>query len=405
MPRDLLGLPRTIVMRAVPGPSPRALPRDLRLDFFRGGALICIFIDHIPGNYLNYFTLSAIGFSDAAEVFIFISGFTAALVYGRALATRGALIATVLVLRRAWQLYVAHIFLFVIFIAEVSYTVRTFNNPMYNEEMGVGDFLEHPHIAVVQAMVLQFQPTFLDILPLYIVLLLIFPVVLLCLRWQPMAVLAPSALVYLAVQVFGLDMPAYPPGSVWTFNPLAWQFLFVFGAVLGHGETQSPGRARLIGLVYWPALAIAAVALVIRLSWAFHGVWDAVPAFFLRQLWPVNKSNLSPIRLVSFFALVVLTARWVAPQARFLRAKAAWPVVLCGRHSLEIFCLSILLSALGHFLMSEINAGFGMQVAVNVVGVATMCLTAGVLDWYRAMQQMPAAPTARALSEGSGGEE
>src|SRR5215469_17462933 len=125
-----------------------AATRDLRLDFFRGLALVCIFIDHIPENYLNYFTLSAIGFFDAAEVFIFISGFTAALVYGRALAQRGAVIATVQVLRRAWQLYVAHVFLFMIFIAEVSYTATTFNNPMYNDEMRVADFLEEPHVAV-----------------------------------------------------------------------------------------------------------------------------------------------------------------------------------------------------------------------------------------------------------------
>src|SRR4029077_18584253 len=199
-----------------------AASRDLRLDFFRGVALICIFIDHIPENYLNYFTLSAIGFSDAAEVFIFISGFTASLVYGRAMAVRGALFATVQVMRRAWQLYVAHIFLFVIFIAEVSYTVRAFNNPMYNEEMGVGDFLEHPHIAVIQALILQFQPTYLDILPLYIVLLLLFPLVLVAIRRSRWLALAPALICYVAVQVLALDVPAYPSGSVWTFNPLAW---------------------------------------------------------------------------------------------------------------------------------------------------------------------------------------
>ena len=227
---------------ATAGPS-----RDLRLDFFRGVALICIFIDHIPENYLNYFTLSAVGFFDAAEVFIFISGFTAALVYGRTLAARGVLIATVQVLRRAWQLYVAHIFLFMIFIAEVSYTVKTFNNPMYNEEMGVGDFLEHPHIAVVQAMLLQFQPTFLDILPLYIVMLLIFPAVLVCLRRHPMVALIPSALIYLEVQIFNVDMPAYPAGSVWTFNPLAWQLLFVLGAMLGQAEDAVRERAAAAG--------------------------------------------------------------------------------------------------------------------------------------------------------------
>jgi hypothetical protein len=388
-------------MRAASASSSPAPSRDLRLDFFRGLALVCIFVDHIPENYLNYFTLSALGFFDAAEVFIFISGFTAALVYGRTLALRGPLIASLQVLRRAWQLYVAHIFLFMIFIAEVSYTVKAFNNPMYNEEMGVGDFLEHPHIAVVQALLLQFQPTFLDILPLYIVMLLIFPLVLMALRWRSSVILSLSALIYLAVQIFGVEVPAYPVGTLWTFNPLAWQFLFVLGAALGHGEARSPRRARFIELLFWPALAIAALAFVTRLSWSFHNIWDVVPPLFQRLIWPLNKRDLSPIRFASFLAMVVLAARWVAPQAAFMRTKWARPLVLCGRHSLEIFCLSILLSALGHFLMSEINTGFTMQVGVNVVGVLVMCLTAGMLDWYRAVQQMPI--TARAMGEGSGG--
>src|SRR5712671_827867 len=124
------------------------MSRDLRLDFFRGVALIFIFIDHIPENILSYFTLEAFGFFDAAEVFIFISGFTAALVYGRRLAEKGALYATAQVMRRAWQLYVAHVFLFVIFIAEVSYTATTFKNTMYNEEMRVADFLDEPQVLV-----------------------------------------------------------------------------------------------------------------------------------------------------------------------------------------------------------------------------------------------------------------
>jgi hypothetical protein len=379
--------------------------RDLRLDFFRGVALICIFIDHIPENYLNYFTLSAVGFSDAAEVFIFISGFTASLVYGRALALRGKLFASVQVLRRAWQLYVAHIFLFVIFIAEVSYTVRAFNNPMYNEEMGVGDFLEHPHIAVVEAMILQFQPTYLDILPLYIVLLLIFPLVLIALRRSKWLVLAPSALIYLAVQIFGIDMPAYPPGSVWTFNPLAWQLLFVLGAVVGQTDSRRRGPTDLLLLAYWPALIVALAVLIVRLSWTFHGFFEGFPAFFLRQLWPINKGNLAPLRLISFFALFVLIARWVSPQARFLRAAVARPVVLCGAHSLEIFCLSILLSALGHFLMSEIAAGFAMQAAVNIAGIAVMCLTAALLDWYRELQRTPPMPAMPAGTRPGDGED
>jgi hypothetical protein len=388
-------------MRASTGPSSSS--RDLRLDFFRGVALICIFIDHIPENYLNYFTVSAIAFSDAAEIFIFISGFTAALVYGRALAVRGALFATVQVLRRAWQLYVAHIFLFVIFIAEVSYTVRTFNNPMYNEEMGVGDFLTHPHLAVIQALILQFQPTYLDILPVYIVLLLVFPLVLLALRWHPPAVLIPSALIYLYVQVTGFELPAYPAGNVWTFNPLAWQFLFILGAALGHAQAHTSRADRFVRLTFVPALIIAAAVLLVRLTWTCHGIWDSVPALLLRYLWPINKSNLSPIRLISFFALVMLVARLVSPQEGWLRSAAARPVILCGSHSLEIFCLSILLSALGHFLLSELAAGLVMQLVVNVVGIAALCLTAAMIDWYRSLQMVPERHPAGATNAPSGG--
>ena len=218
--------------------------RDLRLDFFRGLALIFIFVDHIPENILSYFTIQAVQLFDAAEVFIFISGYTAALVYGRTLVTQGPLYATARILSRAWQLYVAHIFLFVIFIAEVSYTVTTFNNPMYNDEMRVGDFLEEPHVAIIKALLLQFQPTFLDILPLYILLLVIFPGILFALRSMPTLVLVASFLLYLVVQITNISMPAYPEGHVWYFNPLAWQFLFVAGAALALGAGYDRGVSR-----------------------------------------------------------------------------------------------------------------------------------------------------------------
>lgn len=382
----------------MPDPS---TSRDLRLDFFRGVALIFIFIDHIPENILSYFTLEALGFFDAAEVFIFISGFTAALVYGRRLVEKGALYATAQVLRRAWQLYVAHVFLFVIFIAEVSYTATTFKNPMYNEEMRVADFLDEPHVAVVQALLLQFQPTFLDILPLYILMLVIFPVVLLIARRHPLLVLLPSVLLYVAVQVFAISVPAYPEGHVWYFNPLAWQFLFVSAALLGHarirGQTSLPGA----GVIVPAAAVIFAAAFLIKLSWTLHGVWDTFPGLLLKQLWPINKNNLSPLRLVPFYALVVLVVTYVPRDARFLQNAAARPWVLCGQQSLEIFCLGIILSALGHFALTEYGASVPMQLAVNAAGIAMMFLTAWVIAWYKTVDRMPVLRAATASARSS----
>jgi hypothetical protein len=362
-----------------------ASSRDLRLDFFRGVALILIFVDHIPENILSYFTIQAVEFFDAAEVFIFISGYTAALVYGQTLVSQGALYATARILGRAWHLYVAHIFLLVMFIAEVSYTVTTFNNPMYNDEMRVGDFLNEPHVAIVKALLLEFQPTFLDILPLYILLLVIFPVVLLGLRLRPLIVLVPSFLLYLLVQATNLSVPAYPEGHVWYFNPLAWQFVFIAGAALGfpgrHDRRWSRWARRVLPL----AVFFVAAGFAIKLSWTIHGIWDPFPGLLLKELWPVNKNNLSLIRVIPFFAAVAIVAVIVPANTAFLRSLVAKPLVLCGQQSLEIFCLGILLSALGHFVLSEYDSAISIQLLVNLAGILVMCLTARMLDWYKTM--------------------
>src|SRR5687768_3206411 len=164
--------------------------RDLRLDLFRGLALWLIFVDHIPSNIVSWITIRNYGFSDATEIFVFISGYTAAFVYGRAMRERGAIIAGARILRRAWQVYVAHMFLFVIYMAEIAYVSSTFNNPLYAEEMGVLDFLRQPDVTLIQALLLKFKPANMDVLPLYVVLLVGFPPILWVLTRSPTLALA-----------------------------------------------------------------------------------------------------------------------------------------------------------------------------------------------------------------------
>lgn len=364
--------------------------RDLRLDFFRGLALFFIYIDHIPGNLLGYFTLHSVAFCDAAEVFIFISGFAAALVYGRALDRRGPVIAGAQIYRRVWQLYVAHVFIFVIFVAEVSYTVSAVNNPMYTEELRVGDFLEQPHIAIIQALLLRFQPTYLDILPLYIVLLGLFPVILIALARSPWMVVAASAGLYGITQWRDWSMPAYPADETWYFNPLAWQFLFVIGATFGHAKDHHRTLFPKSGWLFPVCLAVTAMATVINLSWVFHSLIERVPALFLRGLWQfsVDKSNLAPLRLINFLTLAMVVVHLVSKDARFLRWPALRPIILCGQHSLQIFCLSVLLSVTGHFVLVELWGGVLGQFLVNIGGMGAMIAAAALLAWYKEAQQV-----------------
>ena len=235
----------TMLVKASPmaAPLPRlAGERDLRLDLFRGMALWLIFLDHIPENIVNWFTIRNYGFSDATEIFIFISGYTAAFVYGRAMRERGFMVASARILRRAWQIYVAHVFLFTIFMAEIAYVAASFDNPLYAEEMNILDFLKQPDVTIVQALLLKFKPVNMDVLPLYIVLLLLLPA-------DAVAVAAAArlragaarSLLYVLTWNFDLDLPAYPNG-VWFFNPFAWQLLFVFGAWCALGGAQRLSR-------------------------------------------------------------------------------------------------------------------------------------------------------------------
>ena len=203
--------------------------RELRLDLFRGLALWLIFIDHLPPSLLTWFTIRNYGFSDATEIFIFISGYTAAFVYGRAMLESGVVIATARILRRVWQIYVAHVFLFTIFLAEISYVATRFENPLYTEEMGILDFLKQPDITIVQALLLRFRPVNMDVLPLYIVLMLALPLILWSMKWRPDVTLGLSVVLYAVTWEYDLYLSAYPNGF-WAFNPFAWQLLFVFGA-------------------------------------------------------------------------------------------------------------------------------------------------------------------------------
>ena len=359
--------------------------RDLRLDHFRGLSLLFIFIDHIPNNVLSYVTLHSIAFSDAAEVFIFISGYAAATVYGGALQRHGGVAATGQICRRIWQLYVAHIFIFVILAAEVCYATLSLHQT-YSEDFGIDNFIDEPQVAIIKVLLLQYQPQFLDILPIYMILLGVFPVVLLLLqRCLPLPLILSGALYFLTLR-FGWGPHSYPDDEAWYFNPLAWQFLFVIGATAGysqHSHWVFPGQGS-----WLPKLAIAiTVAIgIVSISWTIHGAYDAIPGLLLRELSPLveDKGNLAPLRLVSFLALAVTAAHFVGRDSRVLRWRVAQLIIRCGQHSLQVFCLGIVLSVLGYILLTFFRDNILTELAIDLTGIVTMIGIAALLTWYKA---------------------
>lgn len=383
-------------------PATPAHSREVRLDFFRGLALIFIFLDHIPSNAMNWLTIRNFGFSDASEPFVFIAGYSAVLAYGRRLDSYGFVFTAARIYKRCWQLYVAQLLLFMAFTAQVAYTAATFDNPMYSEEMGIVSFLEAPHVTLLQAILLKFRLTNMDILPLYIVLLLAFPFVLLGLKRHPLVVLAISAALYVAANLLSWNFPTWPDGT-WLFNPLTWQMLFVLGAAAGvlHGRSWL-GRWRPLGVPV--AVVYLAFSLFVVLTWRIPALEAWMPNWLEELIYPIDKTNLAPLRLLHFFALAYLVVLAVPADSRLLRWPAIRPIIRCGEHPLELFCLGIFLSFAAHILLVELSNGLAAQVAVSLAGIGLMISAAYYLAWYRHVEKtVTGGGVARAKGPSGGG--
>src|SRR5215468_8782939 len=362
---------------------PATAERELRLDLFRGLALWLIFIDHLPTSVLTWFTLRNYGFSDATEIFIFISGYTAAFVYGRAMLEVGFVVASARIMRRVWQIYVAHVFLFTIFLAEISYVATRFENPLYSEEMGIMDFLKQPDVAIIQALILRFRPVNLDVLPLYIVLMLFLPLILWLMKWRTDVTLVLSAALYVATWYFDLYLSAYPNG-VWFFNPFAWQLLFVFGAWCALGGARRMSRILSSNVTLWICIAYLVFGFVIAMIWNFPPqLGHLMPKWLENWLYPVNKTDLDVIRFAHFLALAAITVRFLPKDWPPLKSVWLRPLILCGQHSLEIFCLGVFLAFAGHFVLAEVGGGAVMHVVISLAGIVIMSAMAWVISWYK----------------------
>ena len=142
-----------------------ASKRDLRLDLFRGLANWAMFLGHIPTGVLAWLSFRNYGFSDGADLFVFISGYTSAAVFARKMTERGFVVAATRLVRRAWQIYVAHILLFVFYLASIHLLSRSLNLPNFIDLYNAAPLAAAPAEALTQGLMLKYKPVNLDVLP------------------------------------------------------------------------------------------------------------------------------------------------------------------------------------------------------------------------------------------------
>jgi hypothetical protein len=243
-------------------------------------------------------------------LFVFISGYTTSFVYGRIMLDRGFVIDGTRLVKRAWQIYVAHIILFVMYIAEIGYLAQRYDNPNLENEFNVARFMNNPAETLYQGLILAFKPVNMDVLPLYILLMALFPAVLWAMLRRSNVTLAASFLLYLAARHFDWNLHAYPTGS-WYFNPFCWQLLFVFGgwfALGGALESMPLIRSRALLVLGGAYLAFA---LVMTMAGRFSELAHTMPAWLYDTFNPNDKTNLAHYRVIHFIVLAFFISRFL----------------------------------------------------------------------------------------------
>lgn len=356
--------------------------RDLRLDLFRGLANWAIFLGHIPNTALNWFTTRNYGFSDGADLFVFISGYTAAFVFARMMLERGFLIGATRLLRRVWQLYVAHVLLFVFYLTAVHYLAHNLDIPHLMDQFNVSLLMDYPVETLTQGLILKFKPLNLDVLPLYIVLMGLFPPVLwLMLRYRN-GVLAASVLLYVLARIYQWSLPSFPTG-VWYFNPFAWQLLFVLGAWLALGGAQTMAfllRSRLVlvaGIIY------LIFAFVMTSAAKFPEMQGVFSQTIFEIFNPNDKTNLAPYRIVHLLILAMLAVRYISINSAGLSNPVWQPLIKCGQQSLEVFCVGVFLSFVAHFVLETTVDTLTSQLLVGAAGLSIMTAVAYYRSWSK----------------------
>ncbi|WP_407169342.1 OpgC domain-containing protein [Bradyrhizobium sp. ORS 111] len=358
---------------------------DLRIALLLGIANWFLFLDHIPHNAVGMLTLRNFGFSGATDLFVFVGGYAATLIYAGMARERGFLVAATRIFKRVWQLYAAYIVLFVFYVELISYAASRTAAPEIISEFNITGFIDHPIRTLIYGLFLQAKPLNLDVLQLVIALMASLPIIIVGLLWLPNLTLAASAALYVAAHTLDWNLAAYPDGR-WYFNPFCWQFLFVMGGWFGLISKRYARVIRAMQAV--PALRAAALlyllfALTIVASGNIPILAELIPVSFADVFLPDDKESVEPYRILHFLALAFLFTLLVPRGWIHLRSVILQPIIKCGEEWLAVFCSGVFLSFAAHFILITGPNALAMQVLVSVAGIAAMTGVAYYVSWSK----------------------
>ena len=363
------------------------MPREPNaVDFWRGFALVTIFIDHVPGLVYGAYTLINYSFADAADLFVFLAGWSMRLMAdggGRHMPTRLVMLR---LFGRALELYAAQILITMLAIAMLALSAIALSNPLLLEWHNASAVFNDPVPTHIGLTVLTHQLGYFDILPLYVVLMLMAPFFALIDRKAPTLVLPVSLAIYAVALAFQITLPTWPVSGTWFFNPLAWQLTFVLGFVLARGDHGGGAWAR--RHIGWLRIVAVPILVYAALAMAFDRLWDPTEMPNPKLFFVLDKAYATPPRLIEFLALVAVFSaafphiRRLADVALLRRPVLALIDLLAmlGRNSLYVFCVGSLMSLMAQIVRYYLRGSVGSDTAVLVLGIFIMAMTAWIAE-------------------------
>jgi hypothetical protein len=350
---------------------------DNSVDFWRGIALIMIFIDHVPGNAFTALTLHRFALCDAAELFVFLAGWSLSHATGGPMAPQTAGRVIIRLVARAIEIYRAQIVLTAIALAMLAATAMLRNNPLFLEWHNAGPAFYDPMRTTIGWVLLTHHLWFFDILPLYVVVLLMAPAFVIAARHNRWLSLGLSLLLYCLTLTFNWRLPSWPGDTGWYFNPFAWQLLLVLG-FLGAEASQNSARFPMWASWCVPGAAILAIMFAVAAYAGFDPDPLGVPEprfFFL-----IDKTNLSPLRVLSLVAIVITLYKVFPIVQKRLGRAGSW---LCGlgRNSLAVFAIGSLLSLVAQLSRFIVGGSLTIDTITLVLGLLGMGWTAWFVEW------------------------
>ena len=360
--------------------------RDVRIDFFRGVALLMILVDHVGGDPISKFTYQKLGFSDAAEIFVFLSGTSCGIVYSRILARRRWVGFTKAITKRAALIYAYYL---CSSIATVL-LITTAADSIINASASGNSYLvmrEDLISTIWSTIFLRSPPDLPGILVLYLLLtLIVMPLFFIGAARNAPLTLAASGCIWIVAQIYPELGPGLADHSY--FNVLAWQFLFTIGLLVGANYNADWSKLRSTQMFRWllvVAWTIVIFCLLYRLT-LFVGRSLPLDLGWLRiadtQLVQM-KENLSLVRLSHFLSVALLVGTYIASNSAILKWAGATAMIRVGAHSLEMFSLSAILSVALNIVVVVDRPSIAEKLILDGIAMVFMAMSAVLLSQFR----------------------